>query len=292
MKLKIRGFQIYSLKGLTNESFRNLFIQPKADYVDGKGYEISQAMIKLKLGGKAYDLNKFKKSNVKPFNPNDERSLEETFAHFLIETSMKLSLCCVISYENDLIPFTEHPTLEKLMALRYRRMIEKGASESQPNAELIYLSERVFRQIIPNELIERAPFEKIVEFRKNMREMYLSFRKYLMKLNLIIESETWDEKHEKEFDSILIKEVIPAVDEFQKESQRIWEKMFGKIAKKVIEAGSITGLSSFLLSLFTGYSWIDLFVKGCGLATPIVVPNLIDYALEKEILNVRTRLAI
>ena len=81
--------------------------------------------------------------------------------------------------------------------------------------------------------------------------------------------------------SILINEVIPVADEFQNECKRIWEKMFGGIAKNLIRAGSIAGLSNFFISFFTG-SWIDLIVKGCGLATPIVLSHVIDYALEKR----------
>ena len=267
----------------SDENFRNLFIQPNANYVKGKGYEISDVIIKMDLGNKPYDLNHYKNLTVEPFNPIDPKSLEETFAHFLIQASMKLNICCVISHENDLIPFTEYPTLERLMALRHKRIIEKGEPpERQENAKLSYLSQKIFQQIIPTDLIEKASFEQIIDFRKETRDKYINFRKYLMKLNTNIESETWNDDFEKEINNILINEVIPAVDQFQNECKRIWEKMFGSIAKKLIGTGSIAGLSSFLISFFTGFSWIDLFVKGCGLAAPIVLPNVIDYALEKR----------
>jgi len=120
---------------------------------------------------------------------------------------------------------------------------------------------------------------------------YITFRKYLMQLNMNIESEIWDDKFEKEVNSILINEVIPAVEEFQNECKRIWERMFGGIAKKLIGTGSIAGLSSFYVSFFTGFSWIDLFIKGCGLAAPIVLPNVIDYALEKRNLKRKNTLS-
>lgn len=276
----------------TDENFRNLFIQPNANYKKGKGFEISEAIMKMDFGNKHYDLNNYKELTVESFNPNDPKSLEETFAHFLIDASMKLNICCVTSHENDLIPFTEYPTLEKLMALRYKRIIEKGEPpERQENAKLSYLSQKIFQQIIPTELIEKASFEQIICFRKETRDKYITFRKYLMKLNTNIESETWNDEFEKEINTILINEVIPAVDQFQNECKRIWENMFGSIAKKLIGTGSMAGLSSFLISFFTGYSWIDLFVKGCGLAAPIVLPNVIDYALEKRNLTRKNSLA-
>lgn len=275
-----------------DENFRNLFIQPKANYVKGKGYEISDAITKLDLGNKPYDLNNYKQLTVEPFNPNDPKSLEETFAHFLIEASMKLNLCCVISHENDLIPFTEYPTLEKLLALRHKRIIEKGEQpEEQADAKLLYLSKKIFEHIIPQEVIGKATFEQIIQFRKENSDNYITFRKYLMQLNLNIESEIWDEKFEKELITILVGKVIPAVDEFQNECKRIWEKMFGSIAKKLIGSGSVVGLSSFFVSFFTGFSWIDLFIKGCGLAAPIVLPNVIDYSLEKRNLKRKNALS-
>lgn len=276
----------------SDENFRHLFIQPNANYVKGKGHEITDAIIKMDIGNKPYDLNNYKKLTVEPFNPSDPRSLEETFAHFLIDASMKLNICCVVSHENDLIPFSEYPTLEKLMAIRHRRIVEKGERpEQQKNAKLSYLSQKIFQQIIPTELIEKASFEEIIDFRRETRDKYINFRKYLMKLNTNIESETWNDDFEKEINNILINEVIPAIDEFQNECKRIWEKMFGSIAKKLISTGSIAGLSIFLISFFTGFSWIDLFVKGCGLAAPIVLPNVIDYALEKRNLTRKNSLA-
>jgi len=160
----------------SDENFRNLFVQPNANYVKGKGYEISDAIMKLDLGNKSYDLNNYQQLSAEPFDPNNPKSLEETFAHFLIEASMKLNLCCVISHENDLVPFTEYPTLEKLLMLRHKRIVEKGERpEQQADAKLLYLSKKIFQQIIPPEIIENASFEQIINFRKETRDNYSSF---------------------------------------------------------------------------------------------------------------------
>lgn len=281
------------LEGLkTDEDFRSLFIRPHADYGPAKGDEVFRAMMKLDLGGRPYDLNVYRKCTVKPFDPNSQRSLEETFANFLIDASMKLNLCCVLSHENDIIPFTEYPTLEKLMALRHKRIIEKGERPAAaPRAILYHLSTKIFDYVIPTDALERSSLKNVIRFRQETRREYSNFRKYLMKLNSQIEAKVWDEPLQKEIEGILHQEVVPAVDRFQNECKRIWEKMFGGIVKRTIEVVSAAASTGFVISYFAGVSWVDVLAKGCGVMAPIVLPPVIDYALEKRNLKRQNSIA-
>lgn len=260
----------------SEEMFRYLLVQPNANYAKGKGHEIIDAMMKLKLGDRQYALEDYTKSGPDWYNPRSKKSMEEVFAHALMEISAKLTMTCALCYENDLIPFTEYSTYDKLLSLRYQRALKQhNLEKSLAKIKLAQLSQKIFDSIIPDAVLDQANMEDVIKYRKETRGQYEAFRKYLMKLNYQIETKPFDSAFEGEIKKIIIEEVIPEADKFRNECTRIWEKMFGGFAKNVV----VAPISSFVLSLFTGVSWLEILAKGCAL---VVVPPLIDFALEQR----------
>lgn len=58
--------------------------------------------------------------------------------------------------------------------------------------------------------------------------------------------------------------------------------MFGEIVKAAVKRASQAASAGLALSCFTGLSWFDLFVKGCAVAAPLVVPPVLDYRRESK----------
>ena len=85
-----------------------------------------------------------------------------------------------------------------------------------------------------------------------------------------------------ELDKLIAQGVIPEALRFQAECKRVWEKMFGEIGKAAVKGASQAAFAGLALSYFTGLSWLDLFVKGCAVAAPLVVPPVLDYRRESK----------
>lgn len=256
-----------------------MLIHPATNYVAGKGCEIIESINNLELGNRPYMLEDYINSGGDPYNPRSGKSMQEVFAHLLIEISAKITMACAIAYENDLIPFTEYSSFDKLLSLRYQRAIKGYESkEVAIKNRLAHLSLKIFDSIISDDELSNKSIEEIIKYRKETRMAYDRFRKYLVKLNYQIESNVFDDKFEEELNKVILTEVLVEADKFKSECKTIWEKMFGGLLKNVTSAP----IGSILLSLFSGMSWSDILTKGCGL---IVLPPLLNAALEQRKLN-------
>ncbi len=276
-------FSSLFFEGIRDQDFRNLFIHDESDYVEGKGREISDAMMKLDLGGKPYDLAKYKKCTVKPFDPKSVVSLEQTFVQLLAGASVHVSLGCLLAHQYSLIPFTEHPTFERLVALRTQRIADReAAKEPGWSARLSFVSFKLFQSVVPDHLLGAASFKDVISYRHAASDSYNNFRAYLLKIDSRLESEAWNPSLKDELDRLIAQEVIPEALRFQAECKRIWEKMFGEIVKAAVKRASQVASAGLALSCFTGLSWFDLFVKGCAVAAPLVVPPVLDYRRENK----------
>jgi hypothetical protein len=284
MEIEDPRFSKIFFEGFKNEpSFRNLFMQDNATYSTGKkGIEISSSMYKLDLGNKSYDMSKYIKAHKQVYDPDNEEGLRHTFAQSLMECSVLLSTSNMLSHENDLIPFTEYKTLQQLMELRYQRVVDQNPElqEIALKNKISFLSLRLLDLIIPAEQLEESSIEQVIEYRKRTRSLYEDFRKHLLRLNMKLEFDVFNEYSKNEIEKTLKTEVLPLAESYTKESLRIWEKMIGGMIKKAITSTSIVGVSSLIASCFIGASWLDLCVKGCGFTSLVVSHDLIDYALK------------
>lgn len=284
MEIEDPRFSEIFFEGFKNEpSFRNLFINDNATYSTGKkGIEISSSIHKLDLGNKSYDMSKYIKEHKQTYNPDNEEGLRHTFAHSLMECSILLSISNMLSHENDLIPFTEYKTLQQLMELRYQRVVDRNPElqEIALKNRISFLSLRLLDLIIPTEQLEESSIEQVIEYRKRTRSLYEDFRKYLLRLNMKLEFDVFNEYSKNEIEKTLKTEVMPLAESYTKESLRIWEEMIGGMLKKAIPSTPIAGVSSLFVSYFIGVSWLDFCITGCGLATYVAGADLIDYALK------------
>lgn len=97
----------------------------------------------------------------------------------VVNESIRLNLCCTLSHENDLFPFTEYHTLQGLLALRYQPIVEQGqSSQSSFEPKLTYLSFKLFDSLIPPDVLQSASFVDIAKYRRETRDKYEQFRNY------------------------------------------------------------------------------------------------------------------
>jgi hypothetical protein len=274
--------------------FRSLFLPEAAQYGSESGAhsgkEIADAMLRQDLGGRAYDLDRFRKASARPFDPTDRAGLEHTFVRLLVSASLEISLCCVLSHENDLIPLTEIQAFNRLLARRHTRALQREGVRRSVSPTLPYLSFRVLDRMIPAEVLERVSVAQVVELRKATRGAYASFRDHLLALHSKLDSEEWNEQLEREVDRLLRQEVIPLAQDFESESSRIIEELLGSIYKEAVKSITPATVSTVALNALLGLSWAEILVLGCALMASKVLPHLRDVYQESR--NLRRRNAL
>ena len=257
-----------------DELFRNMLVNPSADYGGVKGHDIIKSILKLDLGNRSYPLEEYIDSSEMQIKLDNKESIENFFVQALIIISAKLTIACAICFEQDLIPFTEFSSLEQLLTLRYERALKNAnLKKTSKQIKLVHLSQKIFDSVIPDNVLDAKSLEDVIKYRNATRKEYEKFRKYLMKLNYQIESNSFDSKFQNELKKLIIGEVIPEADKFKEGCIEIWEKMFGGMLKNV----SVMPIGSTIVSYYTGKSWLEILAEGCLAG---IVPPLIDAALE------------
>lgn len=259
-----RFSKVFHRAFVSDPDFQNLFVQKDATYGGGvTGQEVCSRLIELPLGGRSHSLEEQLSYSGGLFDPSDVTSLEATFRHFLIQTSVNLSLCCASCHECDLIPFTEHPALDELLALRYLRAIESGGQNQEATVEgsLVHLGFRLLEEMIPRQVIDETPFEALIQYRQEMSAEFREFRSYLVSLQTELESNPGQAGFTDEIEDLIKVKVLPKADEARKSAQAAWEKIFGKITEGVLnDVGVLT------VSYMTGLTFEQILLLGTGLA--------------------------
>jgi hypothetical protein len=274
--------------------FRSRFLPEEAQYGSKSGVhtgkEIADAMLRQDLGGRAYDLDRYRKGSIQVFNPTDPVGLEHTFVRLLASASLEISLCCTLSHENDLLPFTEARPFNALLARRHGRALQREGVRRSNSPSLSYLSFRILDRMIPAEILDRVSVSQVVELRKATRGTYASFRSHLLALQSKLDSEEWSDQLEQEVDRVLRQEVIPLAREFENESSRIAEQFFGDIYKEAVKSIGPATVGTVALNALLGLSWGEILVLGCSLMATRVLPHLRDFYQEKR--NLRRKNAL
>lgn len=282
-------------EGLKNDAhFRSRFLPEEARF-GGKtrvhtGKEIADAMLRSDVCGRAYDLDRYRKASVPVFDPSDPVGLEHAFVRLVAIASYAVSLCCALSHENDLIPFTEARPFYALLKRRHERAFQREGVGHSISLTLPYLSFRILDTLIPVEILDRASVSQILQLRKATRGTYGSFRSHLLMLQSKLDSEDWSDELEREVDRMLHQEVIPLAREFEIESSRIAEDFFGNIYKEIVKSIPSTTVSTIALNALLSLTWAEILVLGCSLVAAKVFPHLRDFYQEKR--NLRRRNAL
>jgi hypothetical protein len=278
-------------EGLRDDpSFRNYHLPPEADYRYAKGAEIAGAMIRADLGGKPYDLRASETPPERIYDPADLKGIAHAFLQILVSASMELNLCCGLAHENDLLPFTDFATYNRLLIRRHERGIERAQLDSRKLA-LPRLSFSILDQVIPRKLIESASLGEIIDLRKANRESYAAFRSHLLRLHAKLDVEDLTEDADREIAKVLREDVIPLAEEFQRETKRLGEELLGELYKKATAGFGGMGAIDVALRALGGLTWAEILLQGCGVVAGSVLPPLRDHFQEKRNLKRRNALA-
>jgi hypothetical protein len=116
------------------------------------------------------------------------------------------------------------------------------------------------------------------EARQATREPFERLRNYIAELTSAIESEVWDDKFEKEVNKIVHQKIVPEVQKAKHTTMEIYEKLFGKLAKKAIVALAPT----MGASVFAGLLWPAMLTIGSAAVLGTALPDLIDAYVEER----------
>jgi hypothetical protein len=203
----------------------------------------------------------------------------------LVNVSIEVTSALITADVIEALPIADDKTFPQLLALRSSGPQYVGGTSSFAP----YLGLQFANSVIPDEMLQKIDFKGIFEYRRNSKDVYEAWMNDLNQVAVKI-SDADASNPSDAARKIIATDLLPKVQEYEREMISIRDRLFGDLVKKVVS----WELPTISVAYFTDLSRIDalsLFetaIKAgavlAGTAKSIVEP-IVDYQVSKRALK-------
>ena len=182
-------------------------------------------------------------------------------------------------FRGPLQPFTDSEIHHRLLALKYKTA-KKALSGSPRISGVAPLDPEKLRRValtlvdvmVPDECIRQMSIEDCVRYRSASQESFRRLKDMVGELTVQIESEPWEPDFEKQIQKLVHLKILPEARKARDSGLKVYEQLFGRIAKKAFAALT----PSMGASIFTGLSLPAMIALGGAVALGAIMPDVIE----------------
>jgi len=269
----LRRFQ----EGLqSSRRFRDSQIQP-GNYGNGETHEtIFEKLAAIKLHESLAPVAILEDRNIRPFTFTTEAGILKTFVEKAAFCSERLNFALKVGATESFSPLADMPPYGNMLSAKYNRAI---ASASSGSGEIFPtdLSLAIVDELVPAERLEQIKIEHAIKIRKETEAERTAFLDHVLTLQARLGALPAGSDYAATINKIITTEIRPAVAEYRRKLDTIWEKLLGDVVK-----GAVTWAGSSALIQFLGdLSWEKILLAGAS-ATSFVAVQTVDAILTER----------
>ena len=216
-----------------------------------------------------------------------------------VGASLYLNQCLIVSTNFDFFPVTDSLQHHRLLLRKYRRALEGDHSRDTYAAQPSIIAAEIEKYVVAaldvmsvflsEEDLRQRSIPELLSYKREGAADLARFRASIVKLASSIAVQPWDPKFQVELRHFIDRDLLPEVQRAADGLKGVYEKMFGKIigsaAQKLLAASTL----SLLTTLLPHLSLAQILTMGCasvlaslGWAAPDVASALKEASGQKR----------
>jgi hypothetical protein len=271
-----------------SEVFRDMQIHHGNYGPAGTHVEVARKPIDLDirsaLEGRGRPMDVFADKAIKHFEMSSHL---ETLKHLIssaLTCSAVLNFALQVGQKEGFSPMADCSPFAKLIGAKYSRAA-RGADSEGFHIQPTDISIAIFDELVSPERLAKLTIAEVIRYRKQSNDARKAFLEHVVSLEARQSTIPFSTEYSSEVQKIVKSEILPAAREFRNQLEKIYDDLFGKVAK-----GALAYLgSSAALELFGDISWQNL-LRLAGVAGAAVAGQAID--ARNEVRSVKRECAI
>jgi hypothetical protein len=201
-------------------------------------------------------------------------------------SSLAVNTALLLAHDQGLIPFTDSEIHYEMIAQKFQRIDELLTSKNTKLSGIGHLDPEKLRRIaftmldvmVPDEVINTMSIAQCLKYREASREAFERLKILIGELTVQIESEPFTEKFEMELQKLIHGKVFPEALKTKDKAVEVYEKLFGKLAKRAIA----TLTPTLGASVFAGLTAPIMLALSSAAALGAILPDLLDALIDER----------
>jgi hypothetical protein len=204
-------------------------------------------------------------------------------------SSLAVNTALILADNEGLVPFTDSRLHHEMLVAKFQRIssllaskdvILSGVRRLHPE-KLRRLAFTLLDVMVPEELISKMSIADCLKYKDAGIEAFQRLKSFIGELASQIESEPMTDEFEKEIQKLIHQKVLPEAQKAKDKGIDIYEKLFGKLGKKVAAALTPT----LGASIFAGLTTPVMLAVASAAALGAILPDLVDALVEERAMH-------
>lgn len=208
---------------------------------------------------------------------------------YLHGSSLSTNTALLLAETKNLLPFTDSKLHHRMVTAKYRRAAKQIEEQTVPlHGVTPFHPEKIRRTaltlletVVPDECIQHMSIPDCIRYREANIDTFARLKEYIGELVSQLESEPWTQEFEREVQGIVHQRIVPEARRAKDKGIDVYEKLFGKLAKRT----SFALTPALVASVLADLSLSAMLVAGSAATFGAVLPDLIDTVVEKRTAN-------